>query len=148
MFMTDPVADMITRIRNAFLAKKAEVAVPFSRLKLSVAEILVKEGYLMGIEKLSGAAVMRSPRTSRRAAKRDRVDLLLLTLKYDAMGRPAARHLERVSKPSRRVYVSKDEIPTVLSGLGIAILSTSRGVMTNRQARVMKVGGEILCKVY
>ena len=147
--MTDPIADMLTRIRNAVLAHKSEVVVPFSKIKFALAEILAKEGYLARVEKISdAAATMWSPSTSRRAAKRGRGDILRITLKYDAAGKPIISYLERVSKPSRRVYVSNGELPVVLSGLGLAIISTSNGLMTNRQARRQKIGGEVLCKVY
>ena len=147
--MTDPIADMLTRIRNAHLARKVEVVVPSSRLKLALAEILVAEGYLGRVEQVvDAAATAWSPRTSHRAATRHRGDKLRLILKYDAVGRPALSHLERVSKPSRRVYVAKRDVPTVLSGLGLAVLSTSQGLMTNRQARRAGVGGELICRVY
>ena len=147
--MTDPIADMLTRIRNAILARKSEEVVRFSGIKQELAKILVKEGYLADMEKINDAsATAWSPRTSRRVAKRGRGDILRLTLRYDSAGQSALRHLERVSKPSRRVYVSKNELPVVLSGLGVAIISTSQGLLTNKQAKRLKVGGEILCKVY
>ena len=147
--MTDPIADMLTRIRNASLVRKAEVVVPHSRLKMALAEILVKEGYLTGVEKIGDAAISAwSQRTSRRAARRARGDILRLTMKYNADGRPALSHLERISKPSRRIYVSQEELPVVLSGLGIAVISTSRGLLTNKQARRLKIGGEVICQVY
>lgn len=147
--MTDPISDMLTRIRNAVLVRKQEVVVPFSTIKLALAEILAKEGYLARVEKISDASVMSwSPRTSHRAAKRGRGDILKLVLQYDASGKPILSHLERVSKPSRRVYVSTSELPVVLSGLGLAIISTSRGLMTNRQAKRLKIGGEVLCRIY
>ena len=131
------------------MARKFEVVVPFSSLKQALAEILVKEGYLASAEKISDASAMAwSPRTSRRAARRGRSDILRLTLKYDSAGQSALKHLERVSKPSRRVYVSKSELPVVLSGLGVAIISTSQGLLTNKQAKRFKVGGEVLCKIY
>lgn len=130
------------------MAKQAEVILPYSKLKHAIANILVAEGYLEGLEKVLEEAVVRSPRTSHRAAARGRTDLLRLVLKYDQSGQPALRHLERVSKPSRRIYVGKNEIPVVLSGLGIAILSTSRGIMTNRKAKTMNVGGELICRIY
>ncbi|KKU47871.1 30S ribosomal protein S8 [Candidatus Uhrbacteria bacterium RIFCSPLOWO2_12_FULL_46_10] len=147
--MTDPIADMLTRIRNAILARKSEVVVPFSGIKQDLAKILVKEGYLVGVEKINDAlATAWSLHTSRRVAKRGRGDILRLTLKYDSTGQSALRHLERVSKPSRRVYVSKNELPVVLSGLGVAIISTSQGLFTNKQAKRLKIGGEVLCEVY
>ncbi len=147
--MIDPIADMLTRIRNAAAARHTEILVPFSRLKLALAEILAKEGYIERVEKVEMSSLASvSGRTSRRAARRDRTEMLRLYLRYDENGRARTRLLERISKPSRRVYISKDKIPTVLSGLGIAILSTSRGLMTNRQAKKLGVGGELICKVY
>ena len=147
--MTDPIADMLTRIRNAFMIKKAEVVVPASQLKLSLAEILMSEGYLTKVEKVADAAVTSwTPRTSHRAARRRRGDMIRLVLKYSGDGRPSATALDRISKPSRRVYVTKEEIPVIRSGMGIAILSTSRGLMTNRQAKKQGVGGEVLCRIY
>lgn len=147
--MTDPIADMLTRIRNGFMVRKPEVVVPFSHLKLALAEIFVAEGYLKNVEQVADARTTAwSPRTSRRAARRKHGDMLRLALKYDADGRPAVQRLERVSKPSRRVYVPKDRVPVILSGLGLAILSTSRGLMTSRQARRQGVGGEVICTVY
>ncbi len=147
--VNDPIADMLTRIRNAFMVKKADVVVPASRLKHSLAEILVTEGYLSKVEKIADLnAASWTARTSRRAARRGRSDMLRLVLKYSDNGMPAATHLERISKPSRRVYVTKEEVPVVRSGLGIAVLSTSQGLMTNRQAKKLGVGGEVVCRVY
>lgn len=143
----DPIADMLTRIRNATSARKAEVVVPASRLKQSLADILVKEGYLERVERIDAESLTWSPRTSRRATRRNRRDMLRLVLRYTDDGKPAVRSLERVSKPSHRVYVGKEHVPTVLSGLGVAILSTSQGLMTNRQARRLGVGGEVICRI-
>lgn len=147
--MSDPIADMLTRIRNAHAVRKVDVVVPYSTLKQSLAEILVREGYLANVERVvDSGAETRSPRTSLRAASRHRGDKLLLRLKYDAVGRPALQHLERISRPSRRVYVAKAELPVVRSGLGVAVVSTSKGLMTNRQAKQAGLGGELLCLVY
>ncbi|MFA5953941.1 MAG: 30S ribosomal protein S8 [Patescibacteria group bacterium] len=146
--MTDPIADMITRIRNGFLVKKVEVVVPFSHLKKSLADLLVAEGYLEGVETIDVAAIPWSPRTSIRAGRKGRSNLLRLVLHYAADGKPAAKSLIRISKPSNRVYVKKDAVPIVHSGLGIAIISTPQGLMTNRQARRAGVGGELLCRIY
>lgn len=129
--MTDPIADMLTRVRNALAVKKAEVVLPFSKIKYEIAKILKKEDYLEEVEKVE-----------------DRFPQLKLVLKYDASRRPAISHLKRISKPGRRVYLSKENIPYILNDLGIAILSTSRGLMTNKQARRGKIGGEFICEVW
>jgi small subunit ribosomal protein S8 len=145
----DPISDMLTRIRNAYAVRQPEVIMPASRLKQAIADILVAEGYLTKVEKISDAATeTTAAQTSKRAARRKRGDVLRMVLKYNAGGRPAAEVLERVSKPSRRVYVTKYELPVVRSGLGIMVISTSQGVMTNRQAKKAGVGGELLCKIY
>lgn len=132
MSMTDPIADLLTRIRNAAQARHATTDIPGSKLKRRVAEILVDEGYLAGSEWLDD----------------DKQGVIRVTVKYDDSGLPVLEGLERASRPSRRVYVGKDEIPYVLRGLGIAILSTSKGVMTDQQAREAGVGGELLAKVW
>ena len=128
--MTDPIADMLTRIRNASLVHKKEAVVPFSKIKLAIAKILVKEGYLLGAEE-----------------KKDIHPFLLLTLKYED-GEPVIRSLKRISKPGHRVYVKNEELKSVLNGFGTSILSTPQGVMTNNEARKNKMGGEVICEVY
>lgn len=129
--MTDPISDLLTRIRNAAAAGQQEVFAPFSKMKSEIARILQEEGYLWSYEVETSAAHPR----------------LKLKLKYqDKL--PVVRHLSRVSKPGLRKYVSCDEIPRVLGGLGIAILSTSRGLMTGARAKKAKVGGELLAKVW
>ena len=130
MSMTDPIADMLTRIRNAQLAEKATVQMPVSKVKLAIAKVLKDEGYIDGFKVTS----------------EDVKPQLEIGLKYYA-GRPVIEKIERVSKPGLRIYKSKDDIPRVMNGLGIAIVSTSRGVMTDRKARADGVGGEILCIV-
>jgi small subunit ribosomal protein S8 len=130
MSMHDPVADMLTRIRNAQMVGHAEVAMPASHLKASIAQVLKDEGYIEGF-------ALRE-----KGAKKE----LAIGLKYYA-GRPVIERLERVSKPGLRVYKGSDAIPKVMNGLGVAILSTSRGVMTDRKARADGVGGEVLCIV-
>ena len=130
MSMSDPIADMLTRIRNAQMVGHTEVAMPASRLKASIAQVLKQEGYIEDF-----ALRESGPRKELRIA-----------LKYYA-GRPVIERLERVSKPGLRVYRGRDDIPRVLNGLGVAILSTSRGVMTDRKARADGVGGEVLCIV-
>lgn len=130
MSLSDPIADMLTRIRNALMMKHAYVIMPNSRIKKAIADILVEEGYL------SQATVLSEGHPK-----------LRLDLKYDEQG-PIISNLKRCSKPGRRIYKKKHEIPWVLSGVGIAILSTSRGVITDRQARRLGVGGEVLCHVW
>ena len=133
MSMTDPIADMLTRIRNAQMVGHAEVTMPCSKLKVSIAQVLKDEGYIEDFAVRDDQAVT--------AAK-----ALHIGLKYYA-GRPVIERLERVSKPGLRVYKGRDDIPRVMNGLGVAILSTSRGVMTDRKARADGVGGEVLCFV-
>jgi len=130
MSMSDPIADMLTRIRNAQMVGHTEVAMPASRLKTSIAKVLKDEGYIEDFA-LRENGVMKE---------------LRIALKYYA-GRPVIERLERVSKPGLRVYKGRDDIPRVMNGLGVAILSTSRGVMTDRKARADGVGGEVLCIV-
>ena len=128
--MTDPIADMLTRIRNAAMVHKKEVAVPYSKLKLSIAEILAREGYVAKVEE-----------TKTKPA------FIVITLKYN--GRTSAiSHLERLSTPGHRKYVKKDSINKVLNGLGLAILSTPKGVLTGEEAVKENVGGELLCEIY
>jgi len=128
--MTDPISDMLTRIRNASAVGKPEVRVPYSKMKLAIAKILADEGYVAATEKISaGHGELR------------------LELKY-ADGKSAIHNLRRVSKPGRRLYFGHLELPRVLSDRGIAIVSTSRGVMTNKEARKRKLGGEVLCEVF
>lgn len=132
MSMTDPIAHMLTKIRNAGTAKKPTVEIPSSQVKRWIAEILKEEGYIQDYEIISD----------------NKQGILKLDLKYDDDAQSVIANLQRVSKPSRRVYVAKDEIPSVLSGMGIAILSTSKGVMTDRAARQAGVGGEVICYVW
>jgi small subunit ribosomal protein S8 len=130
MSMSDPIADMLVRIRNAQMVGHAEAVMPASRLKASIAKVLKDEGYIEDFA-LRENGVRKE---------------LAIALKYYA-GRPVIERLERVSKPGLRVYRGRDDIPRVMNGLGVAILSTSRGVMTDRKARADGVGGEVLCIV-
>lgn len=129
---TDPISDMLTRVRNALAARHSKVDVPASKLKLEIARILKEEGYINNY-KVSGEGARKSIR---------------IYLRYGSKGEAVINHLERVSKPSCRRYVAKSAIPAVLGGLGISIISTSRGVMTGKQARKENMGGEFLCKIY
>jgi small subunit ribosomal protein S8 len=130
MSMTDPIADMLTRIRNAQMVERAVVEMPSSKVKIAIAKVLQDEGYIEGF-KVGGEETK---------------PVLEIALRYHA-GRPVIEKLERISKPGLRIYKGKDEIPRVMNGLGIAIVSTSRGVMTDRKARATGVGGEVLCYV-
>lgn len=134
MGMTDPIADMLTRIRNASHARHQEVEIPWSRIKESIAFLLEDEGYLGGIKKVQ---------------LKDRVgEVLLVQLKFDRANTPVITGLKRVSRPGRRVYVGSQEIPAVRRGLGINILSTPKGILVDRKAKKAKVGGELLCSVW
>ena len=129
MSMHDPISDMLTRIRNAQRSNKVTVAMPSSKLKCAIAKVLKEEGYIEDFSATTGAKPQ-----------------LNITLKYYA-GRPVIEQIKRVSRPGLRVYKGSSEIPTVMNGLGIAIVSTSKGIMTDRKARNMGVGGELLCIV-
>ena len=138
MSMTDPIADMLVRIRNAQMVGHAEVVMPASKLKSSIAKVLKDEGYVEDF----AIRDKSDPAGKDGGGKKE----LAIALKYYA-GRPVIERLERVSKPGLRVYKGRDDIPRVMNGLGVAILSTSRGVMTDRKARADGVGGEVLCIV-
>lgn len=132
MSMTDPIADMLTRIRNAARAQKANTVIPNSRVKTAIADVLQSEGYIGGY---------------RVDENSEGKPILVVDLKY-YQGTPVIEKIERVSKPGRRVYKGKDEMPSVIGGLGVAIVSTSRGIMTGRAATEAGIGGEVLCSVY
>ena len=132
MSANDPIGDMLARIRNAQMARHAYVDMPSSNVKRAVAEILAGEGYVGKVESLEDGAFKK----------------LRLHLKYDDKRKPYITDLKRISKPGRRIYRGKDDIPWVLSGVGVAILSTSKGIVTDRQARRMGVGGEVLAYVW
>ncbi|MGE3320537.1 MAG: 30S ribosomal protein S8 [Candidatus Berkiella sp.] len=130
MSMQDPIADCLTRIRNAQMAGKLEVAVPFSKLKKSVCEVLLEEGYLSKVEVVGD----------------EKKPVLTLSLKYFE-GKPVIETIKRVSSPGARVFKAKDEIPKVNDGLGVAILSTNKGIISDRTAKRLGVGGELICTV-
>jgi small subunit ribosomal protein S8 len=132
MPVTDPIADMLTRIRNGLIVHKAFVLVPSSKIKVAIAQILLEEGYIQGYE-----VTKERPQPNIR-----------IWLKYDEKREPIVTGLKRVSMPGRRVYKGRRDLPWVLSGLGIAIVSTPKGVMTGREARRQGVGGEVLCYVW
>ncbi len=130
MSMSDPIADMLTRIRNAQQVNKNSVSMPSSKVKIAIANVLKEEGYIesFGVKEEGGKAELN------------------IALKY-YVGRPVIERLERVSRPGLRIYKGRDELPSVMNGLGVAIVSTSRGVMTDRKARATGVGGEVICYV-
>lgn len=136
--MTDPIADMLARIRNAAGAKRARVEIPASKLKVEIARILQDEGYIQAFRLAEEVA-------AKGAAPRQ---VIRITLKYGSRGEKVITGIERVSRPGRRVYASRDRVPVVLGGLGTSILTTSRGVMTGRAAARAGVGGEVLCNVW
>jgi len=133
MAVTDPIADMLTRVRNGVRAKHDHVDVPASKLKLAITKILKDEGYIKGFKNMKGAGPQGTIR---------------LFLKYGPNGERVITDLQRISRPGIRRYAGRQEMPRVLSGLGIAIISTSQGIMTDRQARRRRIGGEVLCKVW
>ena len=137
--MTDPISDMIARIRNAVTAKQTRVDLPASKLKAEIARILQDEGYIQGY-RLVDVPAEKEGRQPRQAIR--------IFLKYGPHGERVISGLERISRPGRRVYLGVDDVPSVLGGLGTAILTTSRGVMTGRAARKAGVGGEVLCNVW
>ena len=136
--MTDTIADMLTRIRNAVTAKQTRVDMPASRLKAEIARILQDEGYIQGFKVLDEAATKTAPATKS----------LRLFLKYGPHGEKLITGVQRISRPGRRVYFGKEDVPDVLAGLGTSILTTSRGVMTGRDAVKVGVGGEVLCNIW
>jgi len=137
--MNDPISDMLTRIRNAVSAKHARVDMPASRLKAEIARILQDEGYIQSFKTIEEPADRegRQPR-----------QVIRIFLKYGPHGEKVISGLERISRPGRRVYLGREDVPAVLGGLGTSILTTSRGVMTGRAARKAGVGGEVLCNVW
>ena len=129
---SDPIADMLTRVRNALLARHPKVDVPASKVKVEIARILKEEGYVLNYKLVEEGAAR----------------IIRIYLKYTPGNSPVISHIERVSRPGCRIYVGKQEVPRVLGGLGINILTTSRGVMTGLEARKTGVGGEVLCQVW
>jgi len=132
MSMTDPIADMLARIRNAIIARKTLVMVPSSRMKANLAEILKKEGYIRNCE----------------VRPDGKQGILEIELKFDKDNRCAIEGLQRLSKPGQRVYASAGEVPRVRNGLGVAVVTTSKGLMTDRDARAQNVGGEVICAIW
>lgn len=132
MVVTDPIADMLTRVRNALTAKHSSVVIPKSKMKLAIAQILLEEGYIAGFEE----------------KEENNNKNIVITLKYGAKFERVITGLKRISKPGLRVYAKSTELPKVLNGLGIAIISTSKGLMTDKKARLLSQGGEVLAYVW
>ncbi|HZJ58430.1 MAG TPA: 30S ribosomal protein S8 [Clostridia bacterium] len=132
MVMTDPIADMLTRIRNALVVKHASINVPASNMKMAIANILREEGFIRGFTRMEDG----------------KQGVIRIDLKYGQNGQKVIAGLKRISKPGLRVYANKDQVPKVLGGLGVAILSTSKGVITDKKAREEGVGGEVLCFIW
>ena len=133
MVTTDPIADMLTRIRNANSSKHKTVDIPSSNMKRSIADILLKEGYVKTVEEIESE---------------NSQGIIRITLKYDEKGKQVISGLRRISKPGLRIYASKDELPKVLNGLGTALISTSKGIVTDKKARELGVGGEVLAYIW
>ena len=132
MNITDPIADMLTRIRNANTSKHKTVDVPASNVKKAIAEILFKEGYIKAFEEIEN----------------ENQGIIRISIKYDEKGNRVIAGLKRISKPGLRVYANKEELPKVLNGLGIALISTSKGIMTDKEAREQGIGGEVLAYIW
>lgn len=137
--MTDPIADMLTRIRNAQAVRKPAVIIPMNKIKKEIARILKEEGWIYDYEIIKNDIVKN---------KTSVFDELKVVLKYKKSGRPAISNLKRISKPGLKIYVDKEHLPRVLNNMGIAIISTSRGLMTNKEARKQGLGGEVICEIY
>ncbi len=132
MLVTDPIADMLTRIRNATMVKHESVSIPASNEKRAIAKILLDEGYIVSYDEV----------------EENKHRNIIITLKYDEMGDSVIQGLKRISKPGLRIYAQKDKLPKVISGLGIAIISTNKGIITDKEARKLGVGGEVLAYVW
>lgn len=132
--MTDPISDMLTRIRNASAVRKPEVVLPMSKIKHQIAKILERENWITKCDVEEG--------------KDQKSKKLKLILKYRKSGKPAISSLKRISRPGSKIYISKNEIPRVLNGFGMAIISTSSGLMTNKEAAAKRIGGELICEIY
>ena len=132
MLVTDPIADMLTRIRNAIQVRHENVSIPASNEKRAISKILLDEGYIVSFEEV----------------EKDGHKNIVITLKYDENGESVIQGLKRISKPGLRIYAQKDKLPRVISGLGIAIISTNKGIVTDKEARKLNVGGEVLAYVW
>lgn len=150
--MTDPIADMLTRIRNANAIERPYVEMPATKLKVAIARVLLEEGFILGYRTGKYVTVQTEHGVEQQFQEVDKLGephlILQIFLKYGPDGEKVIRHIERYSKPGRRVYMGYKELRPVLDGLGIAVLSTSKGILSDRQARKQKVGGEVLCTVW
>lgn len=146
--MTDPIADMLTRIRNALRVEAPYVDVPSSREKVGIAQVLKEEGYILDYQVGRMGVDEQTGRKEFFPVEKDAKPILRIFLKYGDQGEQVIRSIERVSKPGRRIYRGYRELKPVLNGLGIAIVSTSRGIMSDRQARRRHLGGEVLCEIW
>ncbi len=144
--MTDPIADMLTRIRHAQLGKKAEVVLPYSKIKYHIAKLLEKEGWLGTVEVLE-PLLAKNIKAKSRSDKDAKFKQIRIEIKY-AEGKPKINSLKRISKPGRRIYAGKDKMPVVCNNYGIAVISTPQGLLTNKKAKKNGLGGEIICEVF
>ncbi len=142
--MTDPIADMLTRIRNSFAARKTEVVLPMSKIKYEIGKILERENWIQKCEVVEPEAGDVLDEKNKKSNFKE----IKIILKYKKSGKAVVSSIKRISKPGLRIYVKKDEVPVVLNGLGTAIISTPQGLMTTKEARKEKVGGEIICEIY
>jgi len=141
---TDPIADMLTRIRNAQMVKKTEVFLPYSKLKLNILQLLESEGWVVGVEVIKGMPEKSKNINDDKNLRFDRIKLNIIYKNNE----PRIKSLKRISKPGRRIYVTKDNLPNVLNGWGVAVISTPKGLMTNKQAKKENIGGEVICEIY
>jgi len=147
--MTDPIADMLTRIRNAAAVGKKDVILPMSKMKYEIAKILERENWIQKVEFVSPSDSLLLERSKEKDPKKiGNYQRLRLVLRYKKSGKPAISHLKKISTPGLRIYAKKTELPRVLNDLGIAIISTPQGLMTNKEAREKGVGGEVVCEIH
>ncbi|MEK9129997.1 MAG: 30S ribosomal protein S8 [Patescibacteria group bacterium] len=146
--MTDPIADMLTRMRNALAVKKSEVLMPFSKAKFNIAKVLEKEKLIESAEKVNLFSEVDEKNKKQKEKSKVSFDQLKIVLKYNETGNSVIKNLKRISKPGCRIYAGKNELPWVNNSFGIAIISTSSGVITNKEARKKGLGGEVLCEIY
>ncbi len=141
--MLDPISDMLARIRNANLAKKPEVVFPYSKIKFAISKLLERENWIKKVELLESVKNLRSI-----SSPKDKFKQIKITLKYNKDKQPFISALNRISRPGQRIYVKKDKIPVVLNGFGMAVISTPQGLMTDKEARQKKIGGEVFFEIW
>lgn len=144
--MTDPIADLLTRIRNAQVVNKTEVVLPYSKVKLSIAQFLSAKGWVGKVEKIDAVKNQKGKKVRKDTVLR--FDQIKIEIKYKKDRTPQITSIERISKPGRRIYVGKDKLPRVLNGFGMAVISTSSGLMNSDEAKKAGLGGEVICQVY